>query len=266
MSKRKARIFSIIQIGQEKDFASRFFDFFIMSVIVLNLVLAIFETFEASIPYRPACHAVEFISVLIFTVEYVLRVWTADYLYPMSDKGRARLKYMFSFSGVIDFLSFFPFYLPFFFPGGIIVFRMFRVVRILRLFRVNRYYDSLNIISEVIKRKRGQLLSSIFIILVLMVSASLCMYSLEHEAQPQVFENAFSGFWWAVSTMLTVGYGDIYPITTAGKFFGAALTFLGVGMVAIPTGILSAGFVEQMSEIQRADQVEYCPYCGKKLP
>lgn len=128
---------------------------------------------------------------------------------------------------------------------------MFRIVRIFRLFRVTAYYDSLNVITEVIAGKRQQLISSVFIISVLMLASSLCMYSLEHEAQPEVFENAFSGIWWAASTLLTVGYGDIYPVTTVGKILSIFITFLGVGMVAIPTGIISAGFVEQYSQIKQ---------------
>ena len=107
--------------------------------------------------------------------------------------------------------------------------------------------DALNVITEVIRRKRDQILSSVFIIVMLIIASSLCMYSLEHEAQPEVFKNAFSGIWWSVSTLLTVGYGDIYPVTVLGKMFSIIITFLGVGMVAIPTGILSAGFVEQYS-------------------
>lgn len=131
---------------------------------------------------------------------------------------------------------------------------MFRVVRIFRLFRINAYYDSLNVITQVLASKAQQLLSSVFIILVLMIAASLCMYSLEHDAQPEVFSNAFSGIWWSVSTLLTVGYGDIYPITTMGKIFSIFITFLGVGMVAIPTGIISAGFVDQYSRIKRISE------------
>ena len=131
---------------------------------------------------------------------------------------------------------------------------MLRIVRIFRLFRINAYYDSLNVITEVITSKKQQLLSSVFIILVLMLSSSLCMYSLENQAQPEVFTNAFSGIWWAASTLLTVGYGDIYPITTLGKMFGIFITFLGVGMVAIPTGIISAGFVDQYSRIKRMSE------------
>jgi len=155
---------------------------------------------------------------------------------------------------LVDLLSFLPYYLPFFFPSGAAAFRMFRVVRVFRLFQINAYYDALNVIKDVIASKCQQLYSSIFVILVLMLASSLCMYSLEHEAQPEVFSNAFSGIWWSVSTLLTIGYGDIYPITTLGKVFSIFITFLGVGMVAIPTGIISAGFVEQYSRLKRISE------------
>ena len=250
MAARKKRIFEIIQIGNRTDWPSRLFDIGLIGMILANLFIAVFSTFESSAPYRDALGAVELVTVVCFGVEYALRVWTAEYLYPALSPGRATVRYMTSFSGIVDMLSFVPYFLPVFFPAGVVVFRMFRVVRILRLFRVNAYYDALNVIADVVRSKRDQLLSSIFIILVLMVAASLCMYSLEHDAQPEVFQNAFSGFWWAVSTLLTVGYGDIYPITLAGRVFGTILTFLGVGMVAIPTGILSAGFVEQYTRLK----------------
>ena len=134
-------------------------------------------------------------------------------------------------------------------------FRMVRIVRIFRLFRINYYFDSLSVITAVLKNRKQQLMSSVFIIGMLMIASSLCMYSLEHEAQPEVFSNAFSGIWWAASSLLTVGYGDIYPITTWGKIFGIFITFLGVGVVAIPTGIISAGFVEQYTEMKNAVHV-----------
>lgn len=255
MRMKKKRIFDIIQIGNDTDRVSRGFDIFIMVMILCNLFLAIYETFDSSIRYQSILNLVELITVVVFTVEYGLRVWTADYLYSDIDsRWKAVLRYIFSFSGIVDLLSFLPYYLPVFFPAGIVAFRMFRVIRILRLFRINAYYDAFNVITTVLKNKRDQLLSSIFIILVLMAAASLCMYSLEHEAQPEVFRNAFSGFWWAVSTLLTVGYGDIYPITALGRLFGICITFLGVGMVAIPTGILSAGFVEQYAKIKEIDE------------
>ena len=190
----------------------------------------------------------------IFAIDYVLRFISAKYAYPMESEWGAIRSYVFSFFGIVDLLSFLPYYLPVVFPAGAVAFRMIRVVRILRLFRVNAYYDSINVIRDVILAKKQQLFSSIFIILVLMMGSSLCMYSLEHKAQPDVFENAFSGLWWATSTLLTVGYGDIYPVTTAGKAFCIVIAFLGVGMVAIPTGIISAGFVEQYGKIKRVGE------------
>ena len=252
MNNKKKRIFDIIQIGYVGDVASRTFDIAITAAIIINLFIAIFDTFEQSIPYQPVLDVIEWITVIGFTIEYILRVWTAEYLYPNKCTGIARIKYIFSGSGIVDLLSLLPNYLPVFFPAGAVAFRMFRVIRILRIFRVNSYYDALNVITEVIRRKRDQILSSVFIIVMLIIASSLCMYSLEHEAQPEVFKNAFSGIWWSVSTLLTVGYGDIYPVTVLGKMFSIIITFLGVGMVAIPTGILSAGFVEQYSLIKKS--------------
>lgn len=246
----RKRIFDIIQIGYYGDFASRAFDLAVIGMILANLFIAIFFTFDASAPYRDVLNTIEFVTTLAFGAEYALRLWTADYLYPGLERVRAAGKYILSFNGIVELLAFLPFFLPFFFPSGAVAFRMFRVVRILRLFRINAYYDALNVIGDVIKGKRGQILSSVFIIVVLMTASSLVMYNLEHPAQPEVFKNAFSGFWWAVSTLLTVGYGDIYPVTAAGRAFGIVITFLGVGMVAIPTGILSAGFVEHYSRME----------------
>ena len=155
-----------------------------------------------------------------------------------------------SFYGVIDLLAFVPYFLPIFFPAGAVAFRMFRVARIFRLFRINAYYDAFNVIAEVMIEKKDQILSSVWMILILMIASSLCMYSLENEAQPDKFKDAFSGIWWAVSTLLTVGYGDIYPVTPAGRLVGIFIAFLGVGMVAVPTGIISAGFVEQYTKMK----------------
>ncbi|MDO5707016.1 MAG: ion transporter [Andreesenia angusta] len=262
----KKRIFHIIQLGNIEDAESRSFDILIIIAILTNLFIAVFATFDISKKYENHIYILEFITIIIFTIEYALRVWTAPLLYPYTKSIKARLKYIFSFSGLVDLFSFIPFYIPkVFFPGGIIAFRMLRIVRILRLFRINQYNDSLNVISDVLKKKKTYLLSSIFIILMLMISASVLMYDLEHEAQPDVFTNAFSGFWWASATLLTVGYGDVYPVTTAGRILGIIITFLGVGMVAIPTGILSAGFMQQVSYLQSGDDKIYCPHCGKKL-
>lgn len=250
MYKTKKRVFDIIQIGNRKDFISSAFDLFIVIVIVLNLSVTLLQTFDELAPYRGILDALELFTIIIFTIEYVLRIWTADLLYPDKPYWKAVLAFVLSLYGIIDFLTFFPYYLPVVFPMGAVAFRMFRVIRIFRLFRVNAQYDAFNVIINVLNDKKNQLISSICLILIFMVAASLCMYSLEHEAQPEQFANAFSGIWWSVSTLLTVGYGDIYPVTTLGKTMAIVISFLGVGMVAIPTGIISAGFVEQYTKLR----------------
>lgn len=252
---RRKRLFDIVEVGGGADWISRSYDIFSTAMLIINLIVTVMYTFDyMELNYGENLLFIEGVTVAFFAIDYVLRLWTARFLRPGLSEGRAIWKYMTSFTGIIDMLSFLPYYLPVFFPAGAAAFRMFRVVRIFRLFRINAYYDSLNVIAEVLTSKRQQLFSSVFIILVLMLGASLCMYSLEHEAQPDVFSNAFSGIWWSVSTLLTVGYGDIYPITTLGKIFGIGITFLGVGMVAIPTGIISAGFVDQYSRLKRISE------------
>lgn len=248
----REKLFRMVSVGVIDEPINQAYDIISTSALLLNLAASIMLTYDnLAAKYGPILVAIESATVLFFGIDYVLRLITANYLYPESNERDSLIKYIFSFAGIIDLLSFLPYYLPVFFPSGLAVFRMFRVVRIFRLFRINTYYDSLNVITEVIVSKKQQLLSSVFIILTLMLASSLCMYSLEHEAQPEVFKNAFSGIWWSASTLLTVGYGDIYPVTTMGRVFSIIITFLGVGMVAIPTGIISAGFVEQYQQFKK---------------
>lgn len=250
------RIFEILEVRTGTvDYAARIYDCVYLITIIINLAASIMHTYESyRLMYGDLLLLIENITVALFCIDYVLRLFTAKYMYPESKGPRAVRKYIFSFTGIIDMLSFLPYYLPIFFPSGAVAFRLLRVMRVFRLFRINAYYNSFKLITEVLNSKRQQLFSSVFTILILMLASSLCMYSLEHEAQPEVFTNAFSGIWWAASTLLTVGYGDIYPITTLGKLFGIFITFLGVGMVAIPTGIISAGFVDQYSRIKRMSE------------
>lgn len=248
----REKLFRMVSVGVVDEPVNQAYDVISTGALILNLAASILLTFDnITAVYGGLLLTIEQVTVLFFGIDYVLRLITANYLYPESNERDSLIRYIFSAAGIIDLLSFLPYYLPWFFPSGLAVFRMFRVARIFRLFRINAYYDSLNVITEVIVSKKQQLLSSVFIILTLMLASSLCMYSLEHEAQPEVFQNAFSGIWWSASTLLTVGYGDIYPVTTLGRVFSIIITFLGVGMVAIPTGIISAGFVEQYSQFKK---------------
>ena len=196
----RKRIFEIIQIGQTEDLPSRLFDLFLVLAIVLNISALILETFSELDRYMPVFKGIEVVTVVIFTIEYAARIWTADYLYPDCSHVRAVLKFLLSFDGIVDLLTI----LPFFFLSGFAAFRILRVVRIFHLFRINAYYDSFNVITTVLAEKKNQIISSILIILILMVASSLSMYSVEHDAQPDVFKNAFSGIWWSLATVFTV--------------------------------------------------------------
>ena len=242
----KKQIFNIIQIGSKDDLPSRAFDYFIVLTILVNIATLFLETFDQLNSWQSMFECLEIVTLVIFCIEYVLRLWTAEYLYPGRGRIKAILKFIVSYDGIVDLCTI----LPFIVFSGFIAFRMLRVVRILHLFRINTNYDSFNAITSVLIKKKNQIISSLFILLILMMFSSLGMYSVEHDAQPEVFTNAFSGIWWSISTILTVGYGDIYPVTFIGKLMAILISLLGVGVVAIPTGIISAGFVEQYTELQ----------------
>ncbi|SCY31306.1 ion transporter [Butyrivibrio sp. INlla14] len=247
----RAKVFNMVSTGVIDEPINRFYDWISIIALLLNLAAVFAITFDyMEEHYKGLLLAIEAVTTFFFAVDYVLRVFSANELYPKLSPGKSSIRYALSLAGIIDLLSFLPYYLPVFFPGGATVFRLFRIARILRLFRINSYYDQLNVITEIIVSKSQQLLASVFIIFILMLASSLCMYSVEHDAQPDVFQNAFSGIWWSASTLLTVGYGDIYPVTIMGKILGIIISFLGVGMVAIPTGIISAGFVEQYQKLK----------------
>ena len=247
---KRERIFEIIQIASGTDTASRTFDRIIIILILLSIVITTAQTFPLPDSVAQLLHVLDFFCTIAFTLEYALRLWTADLLYP-----GARipwLKFVFSPAAIIDLLSFLPFYLAGFVPAGMVVFRLIRVARILRLFRINRFLDPVAAILTVLQRKASLLVASFFLVFVLMFSSSLLMYYAEHDAQPEVFENAFSGLWWAVSTLSTTGYGDIYPVTFLGRLMAIIITLLGMCLVAIPTGIITAGFMEAGHEAEYA--------------
>lgn len=243
----KKRIFEIIQIGKSKDVPSRIFDIVLAVNILVNILVTFLCTFDELAAYTRVFHALDVITTGLFIVEYLLRIWTAPYLYPEKSTAKAVTSFIFSVDGIIMLMCI----LPMLFLDGLVVFRMLRVVRIFHLFRINSRYDSFNVIMTVLKEKKNQLLSSYFILIILTLAASLLMYNIEHEAQPEVFQNAFSGIWWSTSSLLTIGYGDIYPITIAGRLVAIFIDFLGICSVALPTGIISAGFVEYYGKMQR---------------
>lgn len=245
----RRRIFDIIQIGKGSDLPSRFFDSFIGAVIVVCIVVTFLRTFESLRDYEGLLISIETLTIVVFIVEYALRIYTCEFLYQNKTKIQSIFSFVFSFYGIIDLLTIISFFAPLY-SNGFVVFRMIRVVRILRLFKVTNSFDAFSVVAGVLEEKKNQIFSSLFMTMMLMLAASMCMYGLEHDAQPDKFTNAFSGIWWAMSTVLTVGYGDIYPITIGGQIVAIIIALLGVCVVAIPTGVISAGLVEYYSRLK----------------
>lgn len=290
----KREIFEIIQPAGNGRIASRIFDFFIIALIFFSIASVFIMTFDISPKTAKLLIGLERTALVIFSAEYLLRIWTADMLYPDMPGWRARLRYVRSGMALIDLVAILPFYLPVVLPMNLVGIRAVRLVRLLRLFKLNRYTEALSAIGEVFRSRYREMLVSMFFVAILLVIASLLIYYAEHDAQPDKFSNAFSGLWWAVATLTTVGYGDICPVTMTGRLLGSVIALMGIGMVAIPTGIFSSGFIELLerkrsaagnpgsesnaesageagreadseSGAESGEARKYCPWCGKKL-
>ncbi len=240
-----------------------FVEYFISTLILLNIVCIFLESYKSiKAEYKDLFYTFEAFSIAIFSIEYLIRIWIADLNFPKLSPTKARLKYIFSFLGLIDLASILPFYLPYFFKIDLRVVRILRLLRLLRLLKLNRHSKSLKVIGKVLKNTKSDILVTIFMVFILLILASTLMYSIENDAQPEAFENIGQALWWAIATLTTVGYGDIYPITGLGKFLSGIIALLGIGIVALPTGIISSAYIE---EVQKQKKTCTCPNCGTKI-
>jgi voltage-gated potassium channel len=259
----KTRIFGILEPGDED---SKYFDPFIMALIVLNVIAVVLETVNwIYIRYATFFHIFDIFSVAVFSVEYVLRLWTCTVDPRFRHPLRGRLHYMITPLAIIDLLAILPFYLYFILPEM----RFLRAVRLFRLFRVlklARYSESLQTFMDVLRLKKEELLLMFFAILILLIVSSSLMYEAEHEAQPEAFSSIPAAMWWGIVTLATVGYGDVYPKTAIGKFIGSIVVILGIGLFALPTGVLAAGFAEVLQrKKEEKKRLTVCPHCGRNI-
>ena len=264
----KKRIFEIISRAEDGDRASRVFDLSIMALIVISILSIILQSFEnLATQYASLFTVLETGTVIVFTVEYLLRIWTADMLY--SDAKHPRVKYVLSFMAIIDLLAILPFYLPFVAADlrFLRMVRLLRLFRLLRVFKLGRYFDAFSLIVNVLKESSAQLLISVALCLFVMLFSAIVMYTVENPVQPDQFPNVLASLWWAMCTLTTVGYGDVYPVTTIGRFFASVISLVGIGIIAIPTGIIAGGFSNAINRKAHAsaEPKHYCPYCGHKL-
>lgn len=260
----KKRTYEILEKAADGDLASRIFDIFIMSLIFLNVIAVILETVKGiALHFMPLFQTFEIVSVVIFTIEYLLRLWSCTVYKKYKAPFRGRFRFALTPMAIVDLVAILPFYIPMLIPFDLRFVRVLRLMRMFRLFKMGRYSDSLKTLGNVLKRKKEELLITVFVVGILLVFISSLMYYVENEAQPEAFSSIPAAMWWGVATLTTVGYGDAYPITTLGKFLGAIIALLGIGMFALPAGILGGGFVEEMRKKQ--DKRTVCPHCGKEI-
>lgn len=267
----KRVVFDILEGGQSGHRAGRIADGFLVVLIVLNVTAIVLESVKSlHDAWGPVFRGFEIFSVIVFTLEYVLRVWTADLKYPALKSGlKARLKYMLTPMALIDLLAVLPFYLPFVVRLDLRFLRILRLTRLLRLLKIQRYSKSLKLITQVVREKKEELIVTMFVTFILLVFASTLMFYMESEVQPDKFPNIIGTFWWAIATLTTIGYGDIYPVTGWGRVLSGLIAILGIGLVALPTGILGSGFIEKLNKERNKNQTGNgksvkCPHCGKK--
>ncbi len=236
---------------------------FIITLIILNTIAVILETVDSI--YRPNelyFKNFEVFSVVIFSAEYLLRVWSCTSIEKYKHPIFGRLKYIFSVGSLIDLIAILPFYLPLFGNFDLRFLRILRLIRFFRFFKLSRYTTAARVITKVLQSKKSELILSFVMTLFLIIIASSTMYFAEHDVQPEKFYSIPETMWWSVATLTTVGYGDVFPITTLGKILTAFISILGIGLFALPAGILASGFSDEFKKTKRKN---YCPHCGKEI-
>ncbi len=255
----RQRVAELLEANRPDDHWGRSLDIFLIALILAN-VLAVFLE---GLPELEQWHDTIFLpfevfSVLVFTIEYVLRLWSCVDRQAAAGTGplKTRIKWMVSPLGLVDLLAIAPFYLFLFLPASsqsLLILRIFRGVRLLRIFKLTRYSPALHVLKSVLLKEARTLAVVAFILLVILIVASYGIYILEKDVQPEAFGHVALALWWAVVSLTTVGYGDIVPISAMGRFFAGIVALVGIAMMALPAGIMASGF----STVMRRREKEY---------
>ena len=236
-------------MSDPKDPLCRAFSIFIVSLILINVVCIVLESMEElERQYRELFLFIEISSTLVFATEYLMRLWSCveskQKIGANASNSKKRLKYVLSPMAIIDLVAFLPSLLQVLFPG--IDLRFLRILRLLRVFKLTRYFSTFELLFNVLHEERKNLAGIFVILIVILVMAASALYLVERDVQPDKFGSIPEAMWWAIAALTTVGYGDVYPQSYLGQVLGSLVTILGIGMVALPSGILASAFSEQM--------------------
>ena len=255
MSGLRRRVYGILE-NAAAERKGRLLNSLLIGLILANVAAIVMSSVaEIGERYADLFELFEWFSVLVFTLEYLTRVWAAverddgHYREPV----RGRIRYMLSPLALVDLLAILPFYLAFLVPVDL---RFMRIFRLFMIFKLTRYHASMSLLARVLRNEAGPIAAALFVLATLLMVASSFAFIAEHEAQPEVFASIPDAMWWAIVTMTTVGYGDIVPVTPLGKVIGGVIAVIGLGMVALPAGLLAAGFSEQLHQRKRAFEDE----------
>lgn len=258
----RRRVFLILE-GQATDGVARAVTLSLTALIVVNMVAVVLETLPVvGEQYAAAFASFEALSVGVFTLEYALRLWSCGALKRYRGPG-GRLRFALTPLALVDLAVVLPAFLPWHLLFDFRFARVLRLVRILRLLKIARYSQAVRLFGQVLAAKRGDLGFIGLLLGLIVVLASSTMYFVEHQAQPKVFSSIPAAMWWSIQTLTTVGYGDIYPITPAGRLLGTVIALVGIGFFALPAGVLAAAYAQEIQKGHRRRRC--CPHCGKDL-
>ena len=245
------RCWELLEPGAENDSLSKKVDIFLLSLISLNILSVILETVDSLfLRYKLYFHIFEIFSVFIFTIEYFARVWSCiNQNIQNESNAKIRIKYIFSLPAIIDAVAILPSIIALIYPT--VDLRFIRALRIIRLLKFSRYSSSINSLLTVIWDQRRSFGAAYFILFIGLIISSSGMYLVEKNVQPDKFGSIPQSMWWAIATFTSVGYGDVTPVTNAGKFFGSIIMILGILTIALPSGILAAAFTDFTRRNQR---------------
>ena len=229
---------------------SNWFHYSVLFFIVISIASIIISSFKWSLPYRSYLFGIIYLAEIIFTIEYVLRIIAAPANHPERKPWVARLRYIFSFYGFVDFVAMLPFLLVYMYWNTEVA-HLIVLPYVFIVFKLIRYSKSFRMIGEVLKEVKGELLTAYTACGILICFSAILMYYIERSAQPEAFGNIGDGLWWSIVAFTTVGYGDLYPITPLGRILSSVISLVGIAMIALPTGIMSSAFMDVMQKMRK---------------
>lgn len=261
----KKKVYTLLHPELGKTIWDRVVIVIIITLIILNVIAVMLETVQPIYEdYQSFFHVFDTFSIVVFSVEYLLRVWSCNIDPRYSHSIWGRLRYVFTLGALIDLLAILPFYIHIIVGLDLRVLRVLRLLRLLRVFHLTAYMKAAQLIVNIFKAKRNELLLSLVLIFFLLIISSCLIYFVEHPAQPEHFSSIPRTLWWSIVTLTTVGYGDMIPITIQGKILTGFILLSGVALFALPAGIITAGFLEESRKAKNKSH-HACPHCGMPI-